>query len=46
MTRRFTPMYLHLLRSILVAVLIFVLFHILADYFGWHLYREAGGGVV
>lgn len=44
MKRRLTPVYL--LRSVLVAVLIAVLVHFLAEYFGWQLFSEAGGIVV
>jgi hypothetical protein len=41
MKGKMTPAYL--LRSVLVALFIAVLLHIVADYFGWHLFSEAGG---
>ncbi len=44
MKRRITSAYL--LRSVFVAALFAVLLHLLADYFDWNLFSEAGGIVV
>ena len=34
------------LRALVVALVLALFFHFLADYFGWHVFSEAGGRIV